>query len=105
MTAVKINMHGLKGKSFLFPVFCLLFFLPFFSLAQINVKKPQPPAAAPQSSVKADGKKIEILNAGVLRSAKDIADGAKRLIGDVRFKHEDVLMFCDSAYFYSNNSL
>ncbi|MBN2482387.1 MAG: hypothetical protein JXB19_11640 [Bacteroidales bacterium] len=36
----------------------------------------------------------------------NIGQGAYRLIGDVRFDHEDVLMFCDSAYFYSKtNSL
>src|SRR6218665_1956817 len=103
------NKNGIdrRMRSFLFPVFYCLFFLPFLASAQGNVKpKPQTtPQNTPQSSVKVGGKKIEILNAGVLKSAVDIADGAKRLIGDVRFKHEDVLMFCDSAYFYSNNSL
>lgn len=50
-------------------------------------------------------KKVEILNAGSLKFANNIAEGAKRLIGDVQFKHENALMFCDSAYFYSDNSL
>jgi lipopolysaccharide export system protein LptA len=50
-------------------------------------------------------KKVEILNANSLKSAQHIADGAKRLIGNVQFRQDDVLMFCDSAYFYSNNSL
>lgn len=50
-------------------------------------------------------KQIEILNAGSLKVDNRIAEGAKRLIGDVQFKHENTLMFCDSAYFYSNNSL
>ncbi|MDF2438550.1 MAG: hypothetical protein K0Q95_2926 [Bacteroidota bacterium] len=50
-------------------------------------------------------KKIEILNAGALRSEQNFANGAKRLIGDVRLKHETVLMFCDSAYLYNDNSL
>ncbi len=50
-------------------------------------------------------KKVEIVNAGSLKFANNIAEGAKRLIGDVQFKHENVLMFCDSAYFYSDNSL
>lgn len=106
------NLIDKRIRSFLFPVFYCLFFLPILASAQGNVKprpQPKPPQAVPQntpqSSVKVGGKKIEILNAGVLRSAADIANGAKRLIGDVRFKHEDVFMFCDSAYFYSNNSL
>jgi lipopolysaccharide export system protein LptA len=50
-------------------------------------------------------KQVEIVNANSLKSAKDIAEGAKRLIGDVQLKHENTLMFCDSAYFYSNNSI
>ena len=50
-------------------------------------------------------KRVEILNADVLEFDNTIGDGAKRLIGSVQFKHEDVLMFCDSAYFYKNNSL
>ena len=37
---------------------------------------------------------------------KSIAGGAYRLIGNVSFKHEGALMYCDSAYFYaSSNSL
>ncbi len=62
----------------------LLFLIPFLSFSQ---------------------KKVEILNAGSLKFANNIAEGAKRLIGDVQFKHENTLMFCDSAYFYSDNSL
>lgn len=50
-------------------------------------------------------KQVEIVNAGSLKFANNIAEGAKRLIGDVQFKQENTLMFCDSAYFYSDNSL
>lgn len=50
-------------------------------------------------------RKVEILNAGSLKSSNNIAEGAKRLIGDVQFKHEDALLYCDSAYFYTDNSL
>lgn len=50
-------------------------------------------------------KRIDIVNANSLKSANNIADGAKRLIGNVQFKQDDVLMFCDSAYFYKDNSL
>ncbi len=69
----------------------LLFFFPFISYSQ--------------SSTNLTGKKVEILNAGSLKFDNNIAAGAKRLIGDVQFKHENTLMFCDSAYFYSDNSL
>ncbi|HEX8515655.1 MAG TPA: OstA-like protein [Bacteroidia bacterium] len=58
-----------------------------------------------QSSVKAGGKKIEILNAGALKFDDEIGNGAKRLIGDVRLRHDAILMFCDSAYLYSDNSM
>lgn len=50
-------------------------------------------------------KQVEIVNAGTLKFANNIAEGAKRLIGDVQFRHDNTLMFCDSAYFYSDNSL
>lgn len=50
-------------------------------------------------------KQLEIVHAGSLKFDENLGNGAKRLIGDVQFKHEDVLMFCDSAYFYSDNSL
>lgn len=50
-------------------------------------------------------KKLEIIHAGSLKFDETLGNGAKRLIGDVQFKHDDVLMFCDSAYFYSDNSL
>jgi lipopolysaccharide export system protein LptA len=69
-----------KGILFLF----LLFFIPLLSYSQ---------------------NRVEILNAGSLKFANNIAEGAKRLIGDVQFKHENTLMYCDSAYFYADNSL
>jgi lipopolysaccharide assembly outer membrane protein LptD (OstA) len=62
-------------------------------------------SAFSQSLVTKNGKKLEILHAGSLIFDESLGNGAKRLIGDVQFKHEDVLMFCDSAYFYNDNSL
>lgn len=47
---------------------------------------------------------IEILNANTLEFDETTGRKAKRLIGDVRFKHDDALMFCDSAYFYSEEN-
>jgi len=74
----------MKVRSFLFPVLYFFLLSPFLSYSQ---------------------KKIEILNAGSLKYDDNIGNGAKRLIGDVRLKHESVLMFCDSAYIYSDNSM
>jgi lipopolysaccharide export system protein LptA len=50
-------------------------------------------------------KMIEILNANSLEFDENLGVDAKRLIGDVKFKHENAIMFCDSAYYYSNNKL
>ncbi len=35
----------------------------------------------------------------------ELGNNAKRLIGNVRFKHEDVYMTCDSAYYYSEENM
>jgi len=48
--------------------------------------------------------KIEILNANVLEYEELGGLKLKRLIGDVRLKHDEALMFCDSAYIYSNTN-
>jgi hypothetical protein len=58
-----------------------------------------------QSNVKEGERRVEIVHAGSLKFDKRLGNGAKRLIGDVQFKQENTLMFCDSAYFYSDNSL
>lgn len=50
-------------------------------------------------------KKIELLNANTLEFDKSMGKDAKRLIGNVSFKHENAYMYCDSAYLYSNNQL
>lgn len=45
-------------------------------------------------------REIEIIRANSLEFDESIGVQAKRLIGNVVFKHEEVFMFCDSAYFY-----
>ena len=41
-----------------------------------------------------------------MEQAQEIANGAYRLIGNVRFEHEGTIMYCDSAYWYRlKNSL
>lgn len=46
-------------------------------------------------------KRIKILNADELIFIKAHDENMKRLIGHVKFKHENAIMTCDSAYFYS----
>ncbi|HEY0030179.1 MAG TPA: OstA-like protein [Bacteroidia bacterium] len=58
-----------------------------------------------QSDVKSGGKKILIEHSGSLQFDKNLGNGAQRLIGDVRFRQDNILMFCDSAYLYKDNSL
>jgi lipopolysaccharide export system protein LptA len=50
-------------------------------------------------------RQIELLNSNTMEYDKSIGGGAKRLIGNVRFKHMSATMNCDSAYFYDNNTL
>jgi lipopolysaccharide assembly outer membrane protein LptD (OstA) len=50
--------------------------------------------------------KIELLGAKDLKYDKQMGLDAQRLIGDVRFRHQGALMYCDSAYLYNaTNSL
>ncbi len=46
-------------------------------------------------------RKIEIVNAETLEFDEKIGNRARRLIGNVVFKHEGAMMYCDSAYFYT----
>ncbi|MGM0473210.1 MAG: OstA-like protein [Bacteroidota bacterium] len=44
--------------------------------------------------------RIEILNAELTAFDQKIGKDARKLLGNVHLKHEDVVMSCDSAYFY-----
>ena len=46
------------------------------------------------------GTPIELLNADLIAYDPQIGEDARKLIGNVRLKHEDVIMTCDSAYLY-----
>ncbi len=46
--------------------------------------------------------RLEILNAELTAYDVKIGKDARKLIGDVQMKHEDVIMSCDSAYFYTS---
>lgn len=46
-------------------------------------------------------KKIKLLNAEELIYDEESNKDIRKLLGNVRFKHEDVLMYCDSAYLFT----
>lgn len=57
---------------------------------------------AAQSGAPRGGARVEILNADEWSFDERIAPGAQRLRGNVRFKHADAIMHCDSAYLFSD---
>jgi lipopolysaccharide export system protein LptA len=85
------NLSFSKMKFLFFPVFFLFLCSPLLSFSQ--------------TTKTVEGKKVTIKHADALEVDERIGNGAKRLIGHVEFQHENVLMFCDSAYFYTDNSL
>ena len=50
------------------------------------------------------GKPIEIIQAGSLEGIKYNGVEVRRLVGNVIFKQENTLMYCDSALFYESNN-
>lgn len=48
---------------------------------------------------------LEILNADLTAYDVQIGGDARKLLGNVRLKHDDVVMTCDSAYFYPPSSV
>ena len=49
-------------------------------------------------------KKIDITSNYIEFDSK-LGNGAKRLLGNVKFKHEEVYMTCDSAYYYAEENI
>ncbi len=56
-------------------------------------------------TARTSGKRIELIRADYMEFDKDIGDNARRLLGNVVFKHEDTYMHCDSAYLYSDKNV
>jgi len=64
------------------------------------------PAYAQQSNATAqNGKKIEIINANSIEFDKALGPDVKKLVGNVLFEHNNSLMNCDSAYFFSERNI
>lgn len=50
-------------------------------------------------------KTIDIVNADLLTSDENIVKNAQRLLGAVELRHENMIMYCDSAWKYTNNNI
>lgn len=63
-------------------------------------------ALVPLLACAEDESRIHLLHTDRLYHDTEIDEKAQILVGNVRFRHEDVLMYCDSALFYeASNSL
>ncbi|MCX7987312.1 MAG: hypothetical protein N2662_10275 [Bacteroidales bacterium] len=51
-----------------------------------------------------NNRQIEIVNTDLLEYNKRSGSEARKLIGNVQFRHEHAVMFCDSAYFYTDEN-
>ncbi|MDA3892915.1 MAG: hypothetical protein PF517_14730 [Salinivirgaceae bacterium] len=49
--------------------------------------------------------RVQIVNSKIFKSDKNVANGARRLIGNVVFKQDSTIMKCDSAYFYGEQNM
>ena len=72
-------------------IFRLFLFIAIFGSALSNVNAQQ-------------RKTVEIERADVLEYNQAIVANAQRLIGNVILRHNDVMMYCDSAYSYDNRN-
>lgn len=83
-------MHASHRNNFvrstpLLTIFLLTFFISTFSFAQ-------------------EKKMIEILRSGYAESVTGMGVDAQRLVDSVLIRHEDILMWCDTAYLYSGTN-
>ncbi len=83
-----MRIHGM-GKS--------LSFILFAGLALLFIQAAQP--EQPQKK-----RRVDIENAELYTYDEKIVANAQRLIGDVRFRHNEALMMCDSAYSYNDSN-
>jgi len=70
-------------------------------------KVPVPVQAQSNEQTKTTGqrKRVIITHADSLVHNKSFADNIQRLIGNVRLRHEDITIFCDSAYSYADTNM
>lgn len=58
----------------------------------------------PGYSFAQEKKRVDIEQADYLEADKNIAANAQRLVGNVRLRHENVVIWCDSAYQYTGTN-
>ena len=68
------------------------------SLICLSLKGQEKTTTAKQKAV------VKIMHADNLEQRSDIGDNVNLLIGNVKLKHENTIMFCDSAYLYGDSS-
>lgn len=73
-------------KQFFYILFLILFLFPVLSISQ-NISR------------------IQLVGADAIEFDQNLGNGARRLIGNVRFKQDNITMTCDSAYFYPRENI
>jgi lipopolysaccharide export system protein LptA len=81
-------LFEIKFQTKFFMYFAGFFLLMFVSLLSFSQEK----------------KRVDIEQADFLESNEKIASNAQRLVGNVRIRHENILMWCDSAYTYTGTN-
>ncbi len=89
---LKIEVVSSKGRTYFVLCLCNCILMIFLSLL--------PVLAQGDTQIK----QIEIENYESMEFDKRISADAMRLLGNVRFIHEDIIMTCDSAYYYSERN-
>jgi len=79
-------MKVTENKTWAILMFLILFSIPIFEIRAQKVTK------------------VELIKANSLQFDKSINKDVRRLIGDVVLKHDESLMYCDSAYLYSEQN-
>jgi lipopolysaccharide export system protein LptA len=84
---MRMHRTGNYQSYFLFLILALLF---------IQASQPEQPQKR---------RRIDIENADLYTFDEKIIKNAQRLIGNVQFRHNEALMFCDSAYSYNDSNM
>ena len=93
MAEIKIFRSHITFSECIYTLYVLLLiFIPLKAFTQENVVS------------KKEAKKIEILNADSWEINDKIDKDLNRLLGNIKIKHNDVIMFCDSAYYYKTKN-
>lgn len=80
-----------RQKTAIFPLFL------FLAVVSLFIQAIQPQEVKKK-------KRVDIENADLYTYDASIVKNAQRLIGNVRFRHNEALMFCDSAYSYNDSN-